>query len=302
MFTLCAVAGLSLMTSVDATNKVYQLELETFKWDHLIYETFYGIPNISSDIADQVPSEVFMYAGAYNATGFLVAEHTSQPQPANNPDPINLQFGVHHFEDTDDTKITQFFLELHVKVGEKDSTHPWAYSNKFFSAKDVGCTVNASNNSISHGSVTMQHSWTMGEVKWIMKQQCGSQPAPTPPEPYNETKATQETCHLISFNSDEQCVPDGGKARLLEGNLEMRREYFGYCPDKCGEDQIIRTGTYGARKCGHDAKLPDSMGEHTFLVLPCEYGMFKIDDGAVMNSVLGVIAAVLVGMMAVMNQ
>lgn len=44
------------------------------------------------------------------------------------------------------------------------------------------------------------------------------------------------------------------------------------------------------------------MGEHTFLVLPCEYGMFKIDDGAVMNSVLGVIAAVLVGMMAVMNQ
>ena len=51
-----------------------------------------------------------------------------------------------------------------------------------------------------------------------------------------------------------------------------------------------------------DAIIPDSMGQHEFLVLPCEYGMFKIHDEASVRSLLVVVAVVLVGVMDVMNQ
>lgn len=102
-------------------------------------------------------TDVYMYAGAYTENGILVAEHTSQPQPANNPGEIDLQFGDQDFEDTDVT-IDQFFLELHVKVGGQDSTHPWGYTNKFISAKE-GLCINKSDTGISYGRASMWKTW-----------------------------------------------------------------------------------------------------------------------------------------------
>jgi hypothetical protein len=75
-------------------------------------------------------------------------------------------------------------------------------------------------------------------------------------------------------------------------------EYFGYAPSKCG-DQILRTETFGARECGKDGLIPDSIGpEHTCLVLPCEYGQFKVHDGVkghgmVMAVVMAIVAVLL---------
>ena len=46
-----------------------------------------------------------------------------------------------------------------------------------------------------------------------------------------------------------------------------------------------------------DGFWPDSMGSHTCLVLPCEYGQFKVDDGVTAKSAL---LAVFMGVVAVL--
>ena len=142
---------------------------------------------------------------------------------------------------------------------------------------------------------------------------------------------TQEACMFMSYELGS-CKPD-------KHSVSVTREYYGICPFKCGEDWILRTGTFGARKCGHvccllykctprflythctrsegdrsdffsratvpfdniyfqDGILPDEIGWHTMMVLPCEYGQFRVDDGVAEKSVF---LAMLVGIIAFMN-
>ena len=81
---------------------------------------------------------------------------------------------------------------------------------------------------------------------------------------YNEDDATEEDCVFVSYRNYD-CNED-------PGTFTLAREYYGYAPDKCG-DQILRTETFGARKCGKVCWRDQNMTSVSYfgLVVHCVY-------------------------------
>jgi len=231
---------------------------------------------------------VYLTVGGHKANGELIeAANTNHTDDSGG----NLvpHFG-YIFNDTDDAVYNQWFLTLHAitntTTGEE---YIFGYANNFI---EIPSTICDHDSSYTFGFQDIwQGTWdAIGTVSWELDllEGCDETSTTTSLAPYNEEDATEEACYFISYRMFD-CNED-------PGTLTFHREYFGYAPSKCG-DQILRTETFGARECGHDGLFPDSIGNHTCLVLPCEYGQFRVHDGVYRHQMAMV---VLMGVTAVM--
>jgi len=241
----------------------------------------------------------YLFVSAHRQNGEEVDGFTTKKIYLND-DVINNRIETdtnYTFSDDGGAPITQFFVQLYNfwdKEEFPDSKR--GYSNSFFQIESDICSFDDSKD--------MQlwfAGWEyVGRAKVLLEavNECET-PTTTTIEPYNDNDGkygnmTYERCELWSYNTDWKvdCDDDSDSE-----DYHWTREYYGECPS-CPK-QIIRTGEFGARKCGHDAWWPDDMGHHWFLVLPCEYGMFKIDDGAAGKNILTVIVVAVIALINV---
>jgi len=246
----------------------------TVEWFHFDYSTDH----------DDVEA-IYLTVGGHKANGELI-EAAKTAQINSTGDDYVTHF-AHIFNDTDDAVYSQWFLTLHAVTNV--SEYIFGYANNFI---EIPSTICDHDSSYTFGFQDIwQGAWdAIGSVSWELDllEGCDENSTSTTLAPYDEEDATEEDCYFVSYHSFD-CNPE-------PGYFSMHREYFGYAPSKCG-DQILRTETFGARECGHDGLLPDRIGNHTCLVLPCEYGQFKVHDGVKGQ---GMVMAVVMGFLAVL--
>eukprot|EP01083_Nonionella_stella_P272890 925639_1 len=93
---------------------------------------------------------------------------------------------------------------------------------------------------------------------------------PTTPSPTIPIDATIEDCKMLSYTTTTCSC----------GTMcsSYSREYFGICPEKCG-DEILHTGEFGKEPCDlNDFFAKDMSKNFSMIVLPCDDGEFAFED------------------------
>jgi len=201
---------------------------------------------------------------------YLIGESTDFEDVAGKPPITKLWVTMYYYtHDGHDDAIgySNMFYEIPSDICDEEDSKDLAIWGGWWIAwdkiGDVLLKVEADNSSCNDITTTTEAPWD---------------------DPAHDYNFTYAKCELWSFNSDFRVECDSGDS----ADYDKVREYYGLCEETC-PGQVLRTGDFGARECGHDADIPDAHGNHHFWILPCEYGMFRIDDGAAQMSIVTVI-------------